>query len=65
LQLNLSDDAIKIITAQIKTLADQKRLNLDDVDVLLRNYHSESVQAELLHVGEDLVLSTELLEVLA
>ncbi|MFZ4659156.1 MAG: homocitrate synthase [Caldilineaceae bacterium] len=65
LQLNLSDDAIKIITAQIKTLADQKRLNLDDVDVLLRNYHSESVKAELLHAGEDLVLSTELLEVLA
>lgn len=72
LQLNLSDDEIKIITAQIKTLADQKRLNLDDVDVLLRNYHSQSVQPELLHADEnnedgkeDLVLATELLEVLA
>lgn len=53
LQLNLSDDAIKAITAQIKTLADQKRLNLDDVDVLLRSYHSQSVQAELLHATED------------
>lgn len=65
LQLNLNDDEIKVITAQIKTLADQKRLNLDDVDVLLRNYHSQSVQPELLHASEDLVLSTELLEVLA
>ncbi len=65
LQLNLTDDEIKVITAQIKTLADQKRLNLDDVDVLLRNYHSQSVQPELLHASEDLVLSTELLEVLA
>src|SRR5690606_18238050 len=41
LQLNLSDDEIKRITAQIKALADQKKLNLDDVDVLLRNYHSQ------------------------
>jgi homocitrate synthase len=65
LQLNLSDDEIKIITAQIKTLADQKRLNLDDVDVLLRNYHSQSVQPDLLHPSEELVLTTELLEVLA
>jgi homocitrate synthase len=41
LQLNLTDDEIKRITAQIKALADQKKLNLDDVDVLLRNYHSQ------------------------
>ena len=53
LQLNLSDDAIKEITAQIKTLADQKRLNLDDVDVLLRSYHSQSIQPELLHATEE------------
>lgn len=43
LQLNLSDDEIKRITAQIKSLADQKKLTLDDVDVLLRTYHSELV----------------------
>lgn len=49
LQLNLTDDEIKIITTQIKTLADQKQLNLDDVDVLLRSYHSQSVLPELLH----------------
>ncbi len=41
LQLNLTDDAIKKITAQIKALADQKNLSLDDVDVLLRHYHSQ------------------------
>ncbi|MEZ4868727.1 MAG: homocitrate synthase [Caldilineaceae bacterium] len=47
LQLALSDDEIKIITAQVKTLADQKRLSLEDVDVLLRNYHSPSVTDDL------------------
>ena len=67
LQLNLSDDAIKLITAQIKTLADQKRLNLDDVDVLLRSYHSQSVQPELLHATEDTLPAEmgELLEAVA
>lgn len=67
LQLNLSDDAIKLITAQIKTLADQKRLNLDDVDVLLRSYHSQSVQPELLHATEDTLPAAigELLEAVA
>ncbi len=43
LQLNLSDEQIKHITAQIKHLADQKNLSLDDVDVLLRDYHSQVV----------------------
>lgn len=62
LQLNLSDDEIKIITAQIKTLADQKQLSLDDVDVLLRSYHSQSLVPELLHVVEE---AAEQVEVLA
>jgi homocitrate synthase len=48
LQLNLSDDAIKQITAQIKALADQKKLSLDDVDVLLRGYHSDDSALEAL-----------------
>ncbi len=48
LQLNLSDDVIKLITTQIKALADQKQLSLDDVDVLLRDYHSQSLEAEAL-----------------
>ncbi|MBV7328107.1 homocitrate synthase [Chloroflexi bacterium TSY] len=42
LQLSLTDDDIKEITNQVKTLADQRSLNLDDVDVLLRNYESEA-----------------------
>ena len=46
LQLNLTDDEIKRITAQIKALADQKKLNLDDVDVLLRSYHTAGVEPE-------------------
>jgi len=40
LQLDLSDGVIKQITAQIKSLADQKNLSLADVDALLRDYHS-------------------------
>jgi homocitrate synthase len=48
LQLNLTDDAIKKITAQIKALADQKNLSLDDVDVLLRSYHSQVIAAGVL-----------------
>lgn len=38
LQLELSDDDIKEITATIKALADQRSLSLNDVDVLLREY---------------------------
>ena len=47
LQLTISDDDIKLITARIKVLADQKRLSLDDVDVLLRQFHSDSVLPDL------------------
>jgi len=50
LQLALSDEEIKKITTQIKALADQKNLSLDDVDVLLRSYHSQSVEEERLEV---------------
>lgn len=46
LQLNLSDPQVKEVTARIKAEADQRRLSLDDVDVLLRTYHSEAVLAE-------------------
>ena len=48
LQLDLSDDQVKTITAHIKALADQKNLSLDDVDVLLRDYHSQVVGPETL-----------------
>ena len=50
LQLNLTDEQIKMITAQIKSLADQKNLSLDDVDVLLRSYHSQSLESGALDV---------------
>ena len=48
LQLNLPDDVIKEITVHIKALADQKKLTLDDVDFLLRSYHSQSVGEDTL-----------------
>lgn len=48
LQLDLSDEDVKTVTAQIKALADQKRITLDDVDFLLREYHSKLISAEML-----------------
>jgi homocitrate synthase len=48
LQLDLSDDDVKTVTAQIKALADQKRITLDDVDFLLREYHSKLISTEML-----------------
>ncbi len=40
LRLRLTDAQVKEITAHIKALADEKPLSLDDVDALLREYHS-------------------------
>jgi homocitrate synthase len=54
LQLNLSDDAAKKVTAEIKSLGDRKRLTLDDVDFLLREYHSQTVDAEMVETIEHL-----------
>lgn len=48
LQLNLSDSDVKAVTNHIKALADQKRLTLDDVDFLLREYHSKQINAAVL-----------------
>jgi homocitrate synthase len=54
LQLVMSDDAIKEVTSHIKALADQRPLSLDDVDVLLREYHSKAVQNDkVLHLSAD------------
>ncbi|KAI9475655.1 MAG: homocitrate synthase [Benjaminiella poitrasii] len=39
LDLGLTDEDAKAITAKIKELADVRPLSLDDVDVLLRSYH--------------------------
>lgn len=54
LQLNLSDEVVKKVTAQIKFLADQKRITLDDVDFLLREYHGQMVDAEMVETIEHL-----------
>jgi homocitrate synthase len=54
LQLVMSDDTIKEVTARVKSLADQRPLSLDDVDVLLREYHSQAVQSDdVLHLSAD------------
>lgn len=54
LQLIMSDDAVKEATAHIKALADQRPLSLEDVDVLLREYHSQAVQDDkVLHLTAD------------
>jgi homocitrate synthase len=56
LQLDLTDDDAKRITNKIKQLADIKALTLDQVDVLLRKYHSAKVtNSSHLVVLEDLV----------
>ena len=49
LQLDLTDPQVKEVTAHIKTEADQRKLSLDDVDVLLREYHSRAVTVESTH----------------
>ena len=54
LQLEMSDDAVKKVTAQIKAMADQKRLTLDDVDYLLRAYHSSVVDGEAIEAMESM-----------
>jgi len=46
LGLKLSDEEIKEATNKIKSLADIKQQSLDDVDVLLREYH-ENRQTEI------------------
>jgi homocitrate synthase len=54
LQLNLSDDDVKRVTAHIKSLADQKRITLDDVDFLLREYHGQMVDGDMVESIEHL-----------
>ncbi len=46
LRLELSDAQVKEITAHIKALADEKQLSLDDVDALLREYHSAVTEGQ-------------------
>jgi homocitrate synthase len=51
LNLNLNDDQIKDATAKIKELADVRTQTMEDVDIILRVYHS-AVQEGKLQVGQ-------------
>ena len=51
LGLKLNDDQIKDATAKIKELADVRTQSMDDVDSLLRVYHS-GIQSGELEVGQ-------------
>ena len=48
LNLTLTDDQIKDVTAKIKELADVRTQSLDDVDTILRVYHSGIQSGELM-----------------
>jgi homocitrate synthase len=43
LGLALDDDEVKKVTAQIKNLADIKPLTIEEVDLLLRDYHDKII----------------------
>ena len=51
LNLTLTDEQIKDVTAKIKELADVRTQSMDDVDTLLRVYHS-GIQSGELAVGQ-------------
>jgi homocitrate synthase len=51
LKLTMSDDEIKDATAKIKELADVRTQSMDDVDSLLRIYHT-GIQSGELAVGQ-------------
>lgn len=54
LQLALTDAQIKEITAQIKSLADTRKLSLDDVDALLREFHADLVEVQALEIAGEI-----------
>ncbi|OWB86950.1 hypothetical protein B5S33_g5677 [[Candida] boidinii] len=43
LNLNLSDDQVKEVTNKIKKMGDVRPLNIDDVDSIIKDFHSEQV----------------------
>ncbi|CAH7670352.1 mitochondrial homocitrate synthase [Phakopsora pachyrhizi] len=51
LDLELSDEQIKDVTAKLKALADVRSQTNEDVDVLLRTYHKH-IKAGTLNIGE-------------
>ncbi|WWC87097.1 homocitrate synthase, cytosolic isozyme [Kwoniella dendrophila CBS 6074] len=55
LNLNLTDDQVKDATAKIKELADVRTQSMEDVDMILRIYHT-GIQTGDLKVGQSAVL---------
>ncbi|WWC67732.1 homocitrate synthase, mitochondrial [Kwoniella pini CBS 10737] len=55
LNLNLTDDQVKDATAKIKELADVRTQSMEDVDMILRIYHT-GIQTGDLKVGQSHVL---------
>jgi len=51
LQLEMTDDQVKDVTAKIKSLADVKTQTMEDVDVLLRIYHA-AIKTGKLEIGD-------------
>ncbi|VEU21239.1 DEKNAAC102124 [Brettanomyces naardenensis] len=47
LNLDLTDDQIKEITHKIKNLGDVRPLSIDDVDSIIKDYHSDAAKVEL------------------
>ena len=55
LGLQLTDDQVKDATAKIKELADVRTQSMEDVDTVLRAYHS-GIQSGELEIGQSKVL---------
>lgn len=55
LNLEMTDEQVKDATAKIKELADIKTQSMEDVDMILRIYHSATMKGEL-KVGQSAVL---------
>ncbi|KAI9365406.1 hypothetical protein DFJ73DRAFT_918675 [Zopfochytrium polystomum] len=53
LGLDLSDDEVKTVTQQIKTLADVKPLGIEEVDTLLRHFHEKVKSPRMVEDPED------------
>ena len=55
LNLNLTDEQVKDATAKIKELADVRTQSMEDVDMILRIYHT-GIHSGDLKVGQSKVL---------
>lgn len=53
LNLDLADDQIKEVTKKIKSMGDVRPLNIEDVDSIIKDYHSDSKKIELAKKEQD------------